>query len=509
MTDANDSSDRHDAPEGRRKGVTQLILITSLIAALCFIAYLLLFNKKTNEANAAERQAKKAPSQLHTASTTFEMPVFKKPELLEPEPLPVTEVIVEPEPIPEIKLEPLPQPEPLPMPEVIHKPEPLAKTVVVPKSQPVIDKPISDEERRLGGGVLGAKGLPTLANKQSVEASNRAGGFGADSGYSGARQGRKQVKAEAPFILSEYEYKEGQTLTPKSDPSSELTSKDIDRLGQLAALYGVSEDRNRRSTYRAKPSSVSNNYSSQPLAVASPSDDSPTSSEEDERGLRYQPINQTSSTRPTGQGGGIDLSSTQVVGTQAKRIKLDYLLKRGTYIGCVLKTRIVSDQAGFISCTVTENIYSADGSNLLLPRGSDVLGEYKPKSLSNGKVRLQAVWDAVTTPDGIRVNLGSPSTGRLGAAGIGGQINNHYGQKVGIPILLSLFRTAIDYRTRNYSGESGEYKRTGSDAADDVLSDQMQQYEEIRPTLTKHQGSTIGIMVARDVSFDKVLAGSR
>lgn len=503
MSVINDSSDRHHAPEGRRKGNIQLILIACLIAALCLIAYLLLFNQKPGDANASGRPEKKTASQLHTTSSAFEMPVFKAPELPKPEPLPEPEVIVAPEPVTEVIFEPLPKPEPLPVSEVIYTPEPLPKAATVNQKPPAKDRPVSDEERRLGSGIVGDKGIPTLSGKSGGVSTQRERVLDRPAGAS-------KVVAEEPFFESEYEYQEGQKTEPKSAPNHELTANDIQRLDQLAALYGVSDSRTRSPTSSARSASVSR-YESPSQQRSSQSSDNPRNvdSESGEQALTVRPINQASTHQSVGQGGSVDLSSTQAIGVQAQRIRLDYLLKRGTYIGCVLKTRIVSDQAGFISCGVTENIYSADGSNLLLPRGSEVLGEYKPKSLSNGKVRLQAVWDALTTPDGIRVNLGSPSIGRLGAAGIGGQINNHYGKRVGIPILLSLFRTAIDYRTRNYSGESGEYKQTGSDAADDVLSDQMQQYEEIRPTLTKQQGSTIGIMVARDVSFEKVLKGSR
>gem|GEM_PF-2479825 len=498
MSVTDELSDRHHAPEGRRKGNIQLILISSLIAALCLIAYLLLFNKKLGDANASDRAEKKVVSQLHTTNTAFEMPVFKAPELAKSEPLPEPEVIVAPDPVAEVTFEPLPKPEPLPVSEVIYKPEPLPKATTVNQKPAAKDKPISDEERRLGSGVAGAKGIPKLSSNRELASTQVVGD------YRGQNRAL-EAEPEEPLFKSEYEYQEGQNEDPKAVPSHELNANDINRLDQLAALYGVSDSGNRSVRSGSASSYVppAQQHSIQPSSQSRSVD---AGGEKQEPSFR--PINRVSSGQSVGQGNGVDLSSTQVVGVEAKRIKLDYLLKRGTYIGCVLKTRIVSDQAGFISCGVTENIYSADGSNLLLPRGSEVLGEYKPKSLSNGKVRLQAVWDALTTPDGIRVNLGSPSTGRLGAAGIGGQVNNHYGRRVGIPILLSLFRTAIDYRTRNYSGESGEYKRTGSDAADDVLSDQMQQYEEIRPTLTKHQGTTIGIMVARDVSFEKVLKGS-
>jgi type IV secretory pathway VirB10-like protein len=505
MSDVDNTEDRHHAPEGRKNSAIQLILVSSLFFALCFIAYLLLFNKKNSEANATVTEIKKPTRQLHTSNSLFEMPVFKKPELPVPEPLPEPVVTVALEAEPEIKLDPVPEPEPIPMSEVLPKPELLPQTLAtqarVEPQQVVKDKPMTDEERRLGGVVSGSKGIQAIASSQQADQTNLK--VARNASYTRIHKDQ----TDDAFLSSVYSYKEGQEPAEISEASSELTSSDLERLDRLAALYGVSEGLSRGES-QLKPTSQLNRY-------ATAGFDSYRTRETKTRGSNndtsqsYKPVNQGSTGRVSAQGRGIDLSSTRVVSAEAKRIKLDYLLKRGTYISCVLKTRIVSDQAGFISCSVTENIYSANGENLLLPRGSDVLGEYKPKSLSNGKVRLHAVWDAVTTPEGIRVNLASPSTGRLGASGIGGHINNHYGKKVGIPVLLSLFRTAIDYRTLSLSGESGAYQQTGTDAADDVLSDQIKQYEEIRPTLTKQQGSTIGIMVARDVSFENVLFGMR
>jgi len=42
----------------------------------------------------------------------------------------------------------------------------------------------------------------------------------------------------------------------------------------------------------------------------------------------------------------------------------DGLLVRGTYIRCILETRIISDFGGYTSCIVTEPVYSINGHNL-------------------------------------------------------------------------------------------------------------------------------------------------
>jgi len=201
----------------------------------------------------------------------------------------------------------------------------------------------------------------------------------------------------------------------------------------------------------------------------------------------------------------IDLSSSVTHASLASRLdNRQFLVKKGTFINCVLTTNIQSDQAGFIKCTVTEDIYSADGTLVLIDRGSEILGEYKPESLNIGKARLHAVWDEVTTPSGVRVSLRSPAVDRLGATGLTGNIDNHWAQRLGVPILLSLFRNQVDYHLQSNARHDGINYSASGDIATDRLEKHYQQYEKIRPTLSKRAGSSIAIILARDVSFEHV-----
>ena len=101
----------------------------------------------------------------------------------------------------------------------------------------------------------------------------------------------------------------------------------------------------------------------------------------------------------------------------------DGLLVRGTYIRCILETRIISDFGGYTSCIVTEPVYSINGHNLLLPKGSKMLGQYGAGEPTTQ--RLQVVWDRVTTPTGLDVTLMGPGIDTLGSAGHPGDYNAH------------------------------------------------------------------------------------
>ncbi|WP_274602094.1 TrbI/VirB10 family protein, partial [Stenotrophomonas maltophilia] len=71
----------------------------------------------------------------------------------------------------------------------------------------------------------------------------------------------------------------------------------------------------------------------------------------------------------------------------------DALLVRGTYLRCVLETRIITDIAGYTSCLLTEPVYSINGRNLLLPKGSKIYGAYGGGP--TGK-RVEVIWDRIT-----------------------------------------------------------------------------------------------------------------
>lgn len=78
--------------------------------------------------------------------------------------------------------------------------------------------------------------------------------------------------------------------------------------------------------------------------------------------------------------GGAQAQNTAVPTSNAVRYmhNKDKLLVQGTYLRCVLETKIISEIPGFTSCMITEPVYSASGKYLLLPKGSKVMGQYGP-----------------------------------------------------------------------------------------------------------------------------------
>ncbi|UPG91594.1 hypothetical protein L2Y96_07435 [Luteibacter aegosomaticola] len=191
----------------------------------------------------------------------------------------------------------------------------------------------------------------------------------------------------------------------------------------------------------------------------------------------------------------------------------DTLMLRGTFIRCVLETRIITDIPGFTSCVVTEPVYSFTGKRLLLPKGSKVMGKYE---MEPSGPRVAVIWDRIVTPTGIDVNMASPGVDTLGGAGHPGYYNAHWGSRIGAALLISMLSDAFKYEAaehgpRQTTVSNGVVTQTPfeSNTADTIqqIANQAVQRAANRPaTVTINQGTVLAIYVARDVDFSGVVA---
>lgn len=189
------------------------------------------------------------------------------------------------------------------------------------------------------------------------------------------------------------------------------------------------------------------------------------------------------------------------------------LLLRGTYIRCILQSRVVSDFPGYTSCVVTEPVYSVTGKRLLLPRGSKVSGAYDRDAVIGDRVAV--VWDRVTTPTGLDVDMQSPGVDMLGAAGNAGHYTAHWGQRIGSALLISMLSDAFKYAGAKHGPQETAFS-SGVVVQSPFESNTARTMERLAnlalersmarpPTVTIQQGTIINVYVARDVDFSAVL----
>jgi type IV secretion system protein VirB10 len=181
----------------------------------------------------------------------------------------------------------------------------------------------------------------------------------------------------------------------------------------------------------------------------------------------------------------------------------NFLLAKGSFIDCVLQTRLDSTVPGMTACTVTRNIFSDNGKVLLIERGSTVVGEYQ-SNIQQGQRRIFVLWSRIKTPHGVIVSLESPGTDALGGAGIPGVVNTHFWARFGGALLLSLVDDAA--AAASLGQEGGQVFQFGNTAgaAQGAAAEAIRATIDIPPSLTKNQGETIGIYVARDLDFSGV-----
>ncbi len=195
----------------------------------------------------------------------------------------------------------------------------------------------------------------------------------------------------------------------------------------------------------------------------------------------------------------------------------DALLVRGTYIRCVLETRIITDVPGYTSCIVTEPVYSVNGRKLLLPKGSKALGKYAGEPQGP---RVAVIWDRITTPTGLDVMLEGPGIDNLGGAGHPGDYNGHWASKMSAALMISLVSDAFKYAAAKNGPESASVTTGGLVTVQPFESNTARTMERVanqalskslgRPaTVTINQGTVLNIYVAQDVDFSGVISVTR
>jgi type IV secretory pathway VirB10-like protein len=180
-----------------------------------------------------------------------------------------------------------------------------------------------------------------------------------------------------------------------------------------------------------------------------------------------------------------------------------FLLGKGAFIDCTLETAIDSTLPGMTTCITATDTFSADGSVVLLERGTKLVGETRGQ-VAQGMSRLFVLWTEARTPTGVVVPLSSPGTDELGRAGLSGDVNRHFFDRFGAAILLTVINGAVQAAV-NAQTKNGSVVVSPS-ATSDVMSEVLRGTINIPPTITKAQGDRIQVFVARDVDFRPVYA---
>lgn len=168
---------------------------------------------------------------------------------------------------------------------------------------------------------------------------------------------------------------------------------------------------------------------------------------------------------------------------------------QGTLIPAVLETAIDTDVPGYVRAVVSADVRSFDGSRVLVPRSSRLIGQYK-SGMQAGQKRAYVIWTRLIRPDGVSVNIASPAIGFAGETGLAGKVNTHFFERFGSAMLLSVIGglSAI-------GGNAGVVIAGGGQSAAAAA---VGQSAQISPTVRVRQGQPVRVFTARDLDFSKV-----
>jgi type IV secretion system protein VirB10 len=169
---------------------------------------------------------------------------------------------------------------------------------------------------------------------------------------------------------------------------------------------------------------------------------------------------------------------------------------QGTLIPAVLETAIDTDVPGYVRAVVSSDVRGFDGTRVMIPRSSRLIGQYK-SGMQAGQKRAYVVWTRVIRPDGVSVNIASPAIAFGGETGLGGQVDNHFFERFGSSMLLSVIGGLSAIGGNGASVVIGGQTQSAAAAA-------VSQGAQIGPTVRVRQGEPIRVFTARDLDFSRV-----
>jgi type IV secretion system protein VirB10 len=208
------------------------------------------------------------------------------------------------------------------------------------------------------------------------------------------------------------------------------------------------------------------------------------------------------------------LKPTVLDGEQASVLQNpNMVITEGTMIPCVLQTAIDSQLPGLVTCVVPIDIRGTTGNVVLLDRGTKIVGQIE-SGLLQGQNRVFVDWTRAETPDHVIVTLDSPGSDELGRAGLPGAVDDHFWDRFGGALMLTLVQGGLDAATIEAAGQGNSNSTTqqaglgfvyaAQSNGQSVANTALENTINIPPTLTKNQGDTVSLIVAHDLDFSNV-----
>jgi len=183
----------------------------------------------------------------------------------------------------------------------------------------------------------------------------------------------------------------------------------------------------------------------------------------------------------------------------------NHVIFEGTVLESVLVNRLNGDFAGPVICQTTNDIYSHDHMELLIPAGTRLLGETK-KVNDVGQERLAVIFHRLIMPDGYAVNLDqAPGLNQIGETALHDKVNNHYFKIFGASIAVGAIAGLASIGATNSAvtglptSNLSAYREGVSGSLSQSSLHILDRFLNIPPTITIREGHRVRVFLTQDL----------
>jgi type IV secretion system protein VirB10 len=174
---------------------------------------------------------------------------------------------------------------------------------------------------------------------------------------------------------------------------------------------------------------------------------------------------------------------------------------QGTMIQAVLETAIDSQLAGPVRALVSEDVHAFDGTRVLIPRGSRLIGRYQ-SGIDIAQQRITIAWDRIILPDNQSVEISAFGGDELGRSGTTGFVDSRFGTRFGSAALISLIGTLPSVAAESTDDErTAEALEGTAESLQDSAQGVISEYLSLSPIIYVDQGARVTVMVDRDLEI--------
>lgn len=185
-------------------------------------------------------------------------------------------------------------------------------------------------------------------------------------------------------------------------------------------------------------------------------------------------------------------------------------IPENTSVPCSLDRRFVSDLSGSLTCTVVDDIYSANGNVRLIDKGTRASLIYKAGTLKHGQGRVFIMATKLRTRQQPFIDIplvDTSAAGALGEAGADGWIDTHFWDRFSGAMMLGMLpdiTQAASGAIKDNKDNQTDYTANSRQAFSDLAKEAFSNSVGIPPTLYKNQGEIITLITGEDLDFSTI-----